>query len=79
MVVDTFYENVEGPDGKNQVLQFTPRNREPMLVACLWSHWAEPTGKLRIWTVSRPSPTSQSQKSQLLAMTARSSTSSLST
>lgn len=38
MVVDTFYENVEGPDGKNQVVQFTPRTGEPMLVACLWSH-----------------------------------------
>jgi len=33
LVVDTFYENVEGPDGKNQVVQFTPRTGEPMLVA----------------------------------------------
>lgn len=46
LVVDTFYENVEGPDGKNRVLQFTPRDGEPMLVACLWSHWTDPTGKL---------------------------------
>jgi putative SOS response-associated peptidase YedK len=45
MIVDTFYENVEGPDGKNQVIQFTPRDREPMLVACLWSHWVDPAGK----------------------------------
>ncbi|UQA21493.1 SOS response-associated peptidase family protein [Stenotrophomonas sp. NY11291] len=45
LVVDTFYENVEGPDGKNQVVQFTPRTGEPMLVACLWSHWADPAGK----------------------------------
>lgn len=45
LVVDTFYENVEGPDGKNQVVQFTPRTGEPMLVACLWSHWKDPTGK----------------------------------
>ncbi|MBO8042727.1 SOS response-associated peptidase family protein, partial [Pseudomonas aeruginosa] len=45
MVVDTFYENVEGPDGKNQVVQFTPRTGEPMLVACLWSHWEDPAGK----------------------------------
>jgi putative SOS response-associated peptidase YedK len=45
MVVDTFYENVEGPDGKNQVVQFTPRTGEPMLVACLWSHWVDPAGK----------------------------------
>lgn len=46
LVVDTFYENVEGPDGKNRVLQFTPRDGEPMLVACLWSHWTDPAGKL---------------------------------
>lgn len=45
LVVDTFYENVEGPDGKNQVVQFTPRTGEPMLVACLWSHWKDPAGK----------------------------------
>ncbi|OWQ68425.1 SOS response-associated peptidase family protein [Stenotrophomonas maltophilia] len=45
MVVDTFYENVEGPDGKNQVVQFTPRTGEPMLVACLWSHWKDPAGR----------------------------------
>ncbi|MBA8680528.1 SOS response-associated peptidase family protein [Stenotrophomonas tumulicola] len=45
MVVDTFYENVEGPDGKNQVVQFTPRTGEPMLVACLWSHWVDPAGQ----------------------------------
>lgn len=44
MIVDTFYENVEGPDGKNQILQFTPRTAEPMLVACLWSHWTDPKG-----------------------------------
>ncbi len=44
MVVETFYENVEGPDGKNQVVQFTPRTGEPMLVACLWSHWKDPAG-----------------------------------
>jgi putative SOS response-associated peptidase YedK len=41
MIVKTFYENVDR-DGKNVVLQFTPDDREPMLVACLWSRW---TGK----------------------------------
>jgi len=44
MVCTTFYENVEGPDGKNCVVQFTPRTGEPMLVACLWSHWTDPKG-----------------------------------
>ncbi|GAB3335386.1 hypothetical protein GCM10027359_09000 [Marilutibacter aestuarii] len=45
MVADRFYENVEGPDGANQVLEFEPRTGEPMLVACLWSHWTDPKGK----------------------------------
>lgn len=45
MVATTFYENVEGEDGKNRVLQFTPRTEEPMLIACLWSHWTDPTGE----------------------------------
>ena len=45
MVADTFYENVEGEDGQNQVLAFTPRTGEPMLIACLWSHWVDPKGK----------------------------------
>ncbi|MBB1061805.1 SOS response-associated peptidase family protein [Marilutibacter spongiae] len=45
MVADRFYENVEGPDGTNQVLEFEPRTGEPMLVACLWSHWTDPMGK----------------------------------
>jgi len=45
LVVNTFFENVEGPDGKNLRLQFTPRTGEPMLVACLWSHWTDPKGQ----------------------------------
>src|SRR5690606_32348450 len=44
VIADTFYENVEGPDGKNRVLQFTPRNREPLFIACLWSRWTDPKG-----------------------------------
>lgn len=40
MVADVFYENVTGPDGMNQVLAFTPKTGEPMLIACLWSPWA---------------------------------------
>ncbi|BDU17510.1 SOS response-associated peptidase family protein [Lysobacter auxotrophicus] len=37
MVADVFYENVEGPNGENQVLAFTPKTAEPMLIACLWN------------------------------------------
>lgn len=46
MVIDTFQENVEGPDGKNMRLQFRPRTGEPMLVACLWANWTDPEGVL---------------------------------
>lgn len=42
MVVSTFYENVEGHNGENVRLQFTPRDHELMYVACLWSHWKDP-------------------------------------
>ena len=42
MVASRFYENVEGPNGENQVLEFQPRTGEPMLIACLWSHWKDP-------------------------------------
>lgn len=50
MVVSAFYENVSlhksqqrelapGETEQNVVLQFKPRPRHDMLVACLWSHW----------------------------------------
>lgn len=42
IVVDVFYENVNR-DGENVVLQFRPQDRQPMLVACLWSHWTPPS------------------------------------
>ncbi len=45
IVASTFYENVEGKDGKNQVSQFTPKTGEPMLIACLWSHWKGKAGE----------------------------------
>lgn len=51
-VVDSFYENVKlhalerrelapGEAEKNVVLHFVPKPAEPMLVACLWSHWSD--------------------------------------
>lgn len=53
ILAHAFYENVkrarmegrelkEGEEDENVVLEFRPDSREPMLVACLWSHW---TGK----------------------------------
>ena len=44
MIADRFYENVEGPGGRNRRLEFVPRTGEPMLIACLWSHWTDPQG-----------------------------------
>lgn len=43
IVADRFYENVETPEG-NAVLEFVPRTGEPMLLACLWSAWSDPSG-----------------------------------
>lgn len=44
MIVETFYENVEGEGGKNKILQFTPSDGQPMYVACLYSHWTDTNG-----------------------------------
>jgi putative SOS response-associated peptidase YedK len=46
LVATTFYENVEAEGGGNRVLEFTPRTGEPMLIACLWSHWQGKDGEL---------------------------------
>lgn len=46
VIADIFFENVEGPDGKNQVLRFRPRTGEPLYIACLWSRWIDPKGEL---------------------------------
>lgn len=45
MVATRFYENVDLPDGRSQRLEFEPSNGEPMLIACLWSSWSDPTGQ----------------------------------
>ncbi len=53
MVVESFYENVQlhvterrelaaGETEQNIVLRFTPTPPQPMLIACLWSHWTDP-------------------------------------
>jgi putative SOS response-associated peptidase YedK len=53
-VVDSFYENVKlhaverrelapGEEAKNVVLHFKPQPEQAMLVACVWSHWTDPT------------------------------------
>jgi putative SOS response-associated peptidase YedK len=56
MVVSAFYENVSlhkveqrelaaGEREQNVVLQFKPRPKQDMLVACLWSHWKGKAGE----------------------------------
>jgi putative SOS response-associated peptidase YedK len=56
MVVNAFYENVSrhkveqrelapGEKEENVVLEFKPRPRQDMLIACLWSHWKGKAGE----------------------------------
>jgi putative SOS response-associated peptidase YedK len=53
LVVDVFYENVsrakmegrqlaDGEKDENVVFEFRPSDGQPILVACLWSHWSAP-------------------------------------
>lgn len=46
IIADTFYENVTRDDGTSQVVQFSPRTGEPMLIACLWSRRNGPDEEL---------------------------------
>jgi putative SOS response-associated peptidase YedK len=43
MLAESFFENVDR-DGKNQVLHFTPRPADTLLIACLYSAWQDPNG-----------------------------------
>lgn len=45
MLVSRFWENVDTPEGGSQRLEFKPKDGSDMLVACLWSHWTDPTGE----------------------------------
>ncbi len=45
IVAHRFYEHVE-IEGENRILEFVPRTGEQMLIACLWSHWADPKGQV---------------------------------
>lgn len=46
MLAETFYEQVDGGKGGSKEIQFRPRTGETMYIACLWSKWADPEGKL---------------------------------
>lgn len=41
---DTFYEQVDDGRGGSKEIHFRPRTGETMFVACLYSHWTDPTG-----------------------------------
>jgi putative SOS response-associated peptidase YedK len=43
MAIESFYENVTGKEGQNQVLHFVPRPPRVMLIACLFAEWSDPT------------------------------------
>jgi len=56
VVLNAFFENVsrhrvegralgEGEQEENVILEFRPRPVQDMLVACLWSHWTDPSGR----------------------------------
>ena len=45
MLVESFFENVDR-DGKNAVLHFVPKPADTMLIACVYSQWEGPEGKL---------------------------------
>ena len=45
MLAETFYENVDDGKGGSKEIQFRPRTGETMYIACLYSHWTDPTGK----------------------------------
>lgn len=45
MLAETFYENVDDGKGGNKEIHFRPSTGETMYVACLYSHWTDPTGK----------------------------------
>lgn len=45
VLVNAFYENVTGPEGKKIVLEFRPDPPQTLLVACVWSRWTKPGEK----------------------------------
>jgi putative SOS response-associated peptidase YedK len=47
MLAESFFENVQR-DGRNHVLQFTPRPAGAMYVACLYAEWTDPRNGRRL-------------------------------
>ena len=45
MLAETFYESVDDGMGGSTEIHFRPRTGETMYIACLYSHWVDPTGQ----------------------------------
>lgn len=46
LLAETFYENVDDGKGGSKEIQFRPSTGETMYIACLYSHWVDPEGKV---------------------------------
>lgn len=55
VLVDSFYESVDR-DGQATEVRFTPQDREPMVVACLWSEWGEGEDRLLSFAIITDTP-----------------------
>lgn len=45
MLAESFYENVDDGRGGSKEIHFKPKTGETMYIACLYSHWTDPTGQ----------------------------------
>ena len=45
MLAESFYENVDDGRGGSKEIHFRPRTGETMYIACLYSHWTDPSGQ----------------------------------
>lgn len=51
MLAETFYEQVEVAPGRFKEVQFQPRTGETMYIACLYSYWTDPKGRIQgLWS-----------------------------
>jgi putative SOS response-associated peptidase YedK len=48
VAIQSFYENVTGADGQNQVLHFIPKPAGVMLIACLFAEWSDPKSREKL-------------------------------
>ena len=61
MLTISFYENVDR-NGTNVILHFTPRPPQPMLIACLYGEWTDPSGSLLSFAAITDEPPDEVRK-----------------